>query len=117
MAAGTSMPPTAAMTGSATARGSRSSPWTSSRLISTPTSRKNTVIRASLTQACSDRWSRCSSPPSSTRRGVCHISVYESLHGEFAHTMATAAAISMTTPPAASWARTRWSGCTTVRGT
>jgi hypothetical protein len=49
-AAGMSMPPTAARTGSAAARGSRSSPTVSSRLISRPTTKKNNVIKPSFTQ-------------------------------------------------------------------
>ena len=49
-AAGTTIPPMAAMTGSAARRGSRSSPSTSSRLISKPTTKKKTVINPSLIQ-------------------------------------------------------------------
>jgi hypothetical protein len=50
MAAGTTMPPTAATIGSAAVRGSRSSPDTSSYLISRPTTKKKIAIRPSLTQ-------------------------------------------------------------------
>ena len=48
--AGTTMPPSAAMAGSAARRGSFSSPTETSRLISKPTTKKNNVIRPSLTQ-------------------------------------------------------------------
>src|ERR671912_30647 len=50
MAAGTAMPPTAATAGRAALRQVESSPATSSRLISSPTTRKNRVMRPSLTQ-------------------------------------------------------------------
>ena len=50
------MPPSAAIAGRATARRSRSSPTTSSRLISMPTTKKNTAINKSLTT-----WARSSS--------------------------------------------------------
>jgi len=49
-AAGTAMPAAAATTGRAAPRQVRSSPTTSSRLISRPTTRKNRVMRPSLTQ-------------------------------------------------------------------
>ena len=48
MADGTSMPPTAAIAGRMARRNVRSSPATSSRLISIPTSRKKIAISPSL---------------------------------------------------------------------
>jgi len=51
MAAGTSIPPAAAAIDSAAMRGFRSSPNTSSRLSSNATTKKNSVIKASLIQA------------------------------------------------------------------
>ena len=44
------MPPRAVTTGRAALRGLRSSPATSSRLISSPTTKKNSAISPSLTQ-------------------------------------------------------------------
>ena len=70
IAAGTIIPPSAAIAGSATARRSRSSPTTSSRLISIPTTKKNTAINKSLTT-----WPRSSSntyDPNSNRTFVAH---------------------------------------------
>lgn len=69
--AGTTMPPIAAATGTAAVRGSDNSPSTSSRLISRPTTKKNTVIRPSLTTWCIDM----SRPqPTLTDSSVCHRS-------------------------------------------
>jgi hypothetical protein len=48
--AGATMPPSAATAGSSAARGSRSSPMTSSRLISNPIRKKKIAMRPSLTQ-------------------------------------------------------------------
>jgi hypothetical protein len=48
--AGSTTPPIAAIAGSAAALRSRSSPVTSSRLISRPTTKKNSAMRPSLTQ-------------------------------------------------------------------
>jgi hypothetical protein len=70
-AAGTSMPPTAARAGAAVRRGRRSSPVASSRLISRPTTKKNSVISPSLTQ-----WRRSSvmaSPPIPTVTFQVHM--------------------------------------------
>jgi hypothetical protein len=55
MAAGTSIPPAAAAIDSAAMRGFRSSPNTSSRLSSNATTKKNSVIKASLIQARNER--------------------------------------------------------------
>ena len=72
ISAGTTIPPTAAMAGRAALRGSRSSPSTSSRLISRPTTKKNRVISPSFTQS---RRSRSSSwPANDTASSVCHRS-------------------------------------------
>ena len=49
--AGTTMPAKAAMTGMALAARSASAPTSASRLISSPTSRKNTAINPSLIHA------------------------------------------------------------------
>ena len=68
-AAGTTIPPRAATSGSAAARGSRKSPCTISRLISRPTTKKNTAISRSLTQ-----WLRLSvseKEPTSKPSSVC----------------------------------------------
>ena len=95
------MPPSAAMAGSAAAAGRRSSPTTSSRLISKPTTKKKTTIRASLIQA-SNGLSRVSRPPRSRRMWVSSSSWYECRQGELAQMRATMAAVSISTPPAAS---------------
>ena len=66
------MPPTAAMAGMAARRGSRSSPSTSSRLISRPTTKKKMAISPSLTHSCrssSNVW--C---PMVRASSVCHSS-------------------------------------------
>src|SRR5581483_8058637 len=97
ISAGTSMPPAAARPGS-TRRGQvDSSPSTSSRLISSPTRRKNTVIRPSLTA-----WSRLTPKISRwTRRSyACAIPVLATIR-------ASAAAASRTSPPATSFLRNR----------
>ena len=68
IAIGTTIPPSAAMIGSAARFGWRSSPVTSSRLISSEMRKKKRVIRPSLTQ-----WPRLSSieaPPIPSVRWV-----------------------------------------------
>ena len=55
ISAGTIMPPAAAIAGRAARRGSRSSPSTSSRLISSPTTKKKSVIKPLLIHSCSVR--------------------------------------------------------------
>ena len=57
--AGAIIPPNAAMTGSAACFGSRSSPWVTSRLISSPATKKNSTIARSLIQSRSVRLSSC----------------------------------------------------------
>ena len=59
MTIGATTPPTAASAGSAAVRAFCRRPSTTSRLISSPTTRKNTAISASLTQ-----WCRSSGPSS-----------------------------------------------------
>jgi hypothetical protein len=68
--AGTSMPPSAAASGSAALRKVASSPSKISRRISRPTTRKNTVIAPSLIQKCSE-CSACHGPMRPPI-GVCH---------------------------------------------
>ncbi len=60
------MPPTAATIGIAAAFGSRSSPKTISRLISSDTRRKNSTISASLTSSWAVSSMTCT-PPASRR--------------------------------------------------
>ena len=55
-AAGATMPPIAAAIGSAAERRLARWPTVNSRLISSPTTRKKTVSRPSLTQCCNDMW-------------------------------------------------------------
>ena len=65
-AAGTAIPPTAAIAGKAAAAGLRKWPATSSCLISRPTTKKNSTINASLIHS-SKGLSSTSRPPNSTR--------------------------------------------------
>ena len=69
-AAGTTIPPTAATAGSAACGKVRSSPWTSSPLISIPTTKKNSVIRPSITSWSSEK--RATTPPIPTVTGVAN---------------------------------------------
>src|ERR671919_160119 len=108
MSAGATIPPRAAHAGSAAFRGSRSSPSTSSRLISRPTTKKKIAISPSLIQWRRSRSSRRS--PSATVRSVVQRSRYEASQGELAHASATIAAITSATPPAASVWRKSTSG-------
>lgn len=109
-AAGTIIPPSAAIAGSATARRSRSSPTTSSRLISIPTTKKNTAINKSLTTWPRSSWNTYD--PNSNRTLVAHSDSYPDFHGEFAHTNATTLATPSTIPPAASMWEKRTNGRT-----
>ena len=70
MAMGTTMPPSAATTGSATRVRSRSSPRSSSRLASRPTTRKKNVMRPSLTH--SRRSAVSAQSPSLNESSVVH---------------------------------------------
>lgn len=98
--AGTTMPPMAAMMGRARVFGSRSSPVVTSRLISRPTTRKNRVIRPSLTQCCKSM--PMLSPPSWTVAKVLHRCSYEPRSGELGQTSATTVAPRRKTPDASS---------------
>ena len=98
--AGTTIPPMAAMIGNAARRRSWSSPGTSSRLISSPTTKKNSTIAASLIQPCrssANTWS-----PIVIAASVVQRSTYESYQRELAQTMAIAAAMTISSPAAAS---------------
>ena len=96
-----------------------SSPTSSSRLISRPTSRKNTAIRPSFTQCWSGERQRVRDrgrrPGGSARRRATSWA-----HGELAAASATSAATSSTTPPAASvwtkvWKNRRGAGAEVTR--
>src|SRR6185437_1620197 len=108
MSAGTSIPPNAAATGNIALRGDASSPLSSSRLISSPTTKKKTAMSASLTN-CS-RSIRSAMRANSNEKCRAHSSVYWLPHGEFAHTRAAIVAASSTTPPDASVATNAWIG-------
>src|SRR3990172_8011836 len=97
MSAGKIMPPSAAIAGRAAALGSLSSPETSSRLISRPTTKKKMTMRASLTTSRIDssRWK----PPTLNATWVLQNRSYVSPNGAFAQTNAAAAARSRTIPP------------------
>ena len=97
-AAGTSIPPRAATTGSAARRGSRKSPATNSRLSSRPATKKKMASSPSAAHVPRLR-SRCSEagPTSRLRR-----STYASDQGVFAHTTATMAASRRSRPPVVS---------------
>jgi hypothetical protein len=68
MSAGTTMPPTAAIAGSIARRTLESSPFSSSRLISRPTRKKNTAISPSLIHSSNGLSS--ASTPTRTLTGV-----------------------------------------------
>src|SRR3954468_7375299 len=94
MATGATMPPIAAAAGIVSRWRSRSSPRSSSRLASSPTTRKKNVISPWLTQ-----WRRSSEIPPSPSwidRCVVQTDSYESDQGELAHTSAATAATSRT---------------------
>ena len=113
MTAGTIIPPSAAMPGRTAADFSRSSPATSSRLISRPTTKKKMAIRPSFTQWV--RSSRTEKLPMVTAISVCQKSTYDWSHGELAHTRAMTVAARRKTPPAASTSRNDASGRPSVR--
>ena len=114
MSAGRTIPPTAAIAGSAATRRSRKSPVTSSRLISRPTTRKNRAISASLTKCCRSSWIPMDPIRISTE--LCQNRKYVAPHGELAHARPMAAATTRTMPPAASVAMNRRTGAGSVRG-
>jgi hypothetical protein len=93
----------AATMGSIAVRGSRSSPSTSSRLISSPTTRKNTTMSASLTTWWRVIWNVSS--PTTTPMCVAHRASQASATAELASTSAAIAAARSSTPLAASWRR------------
>ncbi len=97
-AAGTSIPPTAATTGSAARRTSRRSPATNSRLSSSPATKKKIASRPSAAQVARDRC-RCRAlgPTMKSLR-----SSYASDQGLFAQTIATTAPRSSSRPPVVS---------------
>ena len=104
------MPPIAAAIGSAAARRLARWPTVNSRLISRPTTRKNTVSSASLTQCSSD--SRNSAVPSTIPASCCQNAVNPGPRGEFVSTIARTVASSSKRPaegaqPAKSSAATR----------
>ena len=73
MAAGTTIPPTAAMSGSSALDRVRSSPAASSRLISIPTRKKKIVINPSLMNSRRVKWKRA--PPVPRARGASNRAV------------------------------------------
>ena len=97
---GTVMPPIAPNTGTASRLRSRSSPRSSWRLASRPTTRKNSVISPSLTQV--RKSAAIPVLPTWIESSVRHTDSYVCHHGEFAHTSAAIAAPSMTNAPPAS---------------
>src|SRR3954451_9140524 len=108
------MPPTAAIAGSATAFGRRSSPLVTSRLISSPTSKKKRVMRPLPIQ---NRTSvPIERPLTRSTSGVVQRRSYPADHGEFAHTSATATATMSTYPDDVDAPRNCCNGRTTVRG-
>src|SRR5512132_1384144 len=113
--AGTSMPPTAATSGRMAARRSLSSPAISSRLISSPTTRKKKVMRPSRIppRRSSETLHRLRRNTSSVPQSCSYVS----RHGEFAHAIAMATAPTIRIPEAVSASRNDWSGRITRRGT
>ena len=98
------MPATATITGSRRRRALASWPSTSSRLISSPTSRKNSAIAASLIHRCT-----VIGPIAGARTGPVgqwsSASYASAVAGRFAASIARRAAASSTAPPPASPAR------------
>src|SRR5512140_598055 len=100
MTAGTAAPPHAAATGRIAAPLPESSPVRNSRLISRPTTRKNTAMSPSLIA-----WATVVSTrqaPSPKRSGRWVVCAYASFHGEFARTIAAIAAARRRIPEKAS---------------
>jgi hypothetical protein len=96
MAAGTTMPPTAAAIGRTAWRGSPSSPWTISRFTSRPMTKKKIAIRPSLIQ-CASEW-RIWKEPISNPTGVFQSARNSSEKPELASARAVTVATSRTTP-------------------
>src|SRR4051794_5438637 len=95
MTIGNVAPPSAATTGIATRLRWRSSPRSSSRFASRPTTRKKNAIRPSFTHC--RRSVESSAPPSWIDSLVVQTDSYEPCHGEFAHRSAAMAAPSSAT--------------------
>src|SRR5690606_7698758 len=102
------MPPSAPAIDSAATRTSFSSPRTSSRLSSTATRKKNSVMAASLIQSLSERAN--STGPARSPMGVTQTSAKKCAHGELARTSAATAAAKRTAPPRVSVRKKRASG-------
>ena len=94
------MPPAAASAGKVAWATVDSSPRTSSRLISSPTRKKNTAIRPSLIHSSSGLSS--ASGPTRTPTGVSRNRLYSQDSGELSISSAASAAAISTSPPAAS---------------
>ena len=94
------MPPSAPTTGRATCEGCDSAPSTTSRLISSPTSRKKSAISPSLIQSRTDL-SRTIGPSEKPKRIRSRLST-ASANGELASTRAAIAATSSGIAEAAS---------------
>src|SRR5262245_45281027 len=102
------MPPIAPAIGSAAWLADDSSPATNSRLTSSPTSKKNTVIKPSLIHSCRVRDTEYVEAP--TLSGSDHNRSYAADHGELAMMSAAAALTKSSTPAAASVSKKRWNG-------
>src|SRR6478752_4937842 len=101
IAAGTTIPPTAAAIGRAARRGSRRSPATNSRLSSNPTTKKKMASSPSAAHPETGRRRWSDSGPTANS----DIARYACIHGEFAHTNAAPAATSSRIPPTVSLRR------------
>src|SRR3954469_5551046 len=113
IATGSAIPPRAATTGIANRERSRSWPRSSSRLASSPTTRKNSVIRPWLIQP--RRSSAIAWSPTLTESTVRQNDSYVSHHGEFAHASAATVAPSSAAAPAVSVLRKSRSGAARLR--
>ena len=113
MATGTAIPPSAAATGIARRWRSRSSPVSSSRLASSPTTRKKSVIKPSFTQC--RRSSEMPPLPMVIESFVVQNDSYESDQGELAHRSAATAAASRTIAPPVSALRKSRTGVARFR--
>ncbi len=73
IAAGTTMPPAAAIAGRSAWGSVLSSPWTSSCLISIPTTKKKSAMSPSFTSPSSEN--RATAPPAPIVIGVANVAV------------------------------------------
>src|SRR5450759_5461202 len=96
MSAGASIPPAAATMGSAALRAVESSPTSTSRLISSPMTKKKTAISASSIHMC--REAVRVNEPTTSPTGIRSTCSYAGPRGELATTIASAAAASRTAP-------------------